>query len=252
MTPVDASREFRRHRVGRLAAASNKPVSVAPTDPISVAVTLMLQHDYSQLPVLQGERTVKGLVSWKSIGKQRSMGAEPKLAQDAMTRAQEVSAADSLFDAIPLIARDDAVLVRDERNVIVGIVTAFDVSLELQRFGEPFWRLEDLESYLRAILESRIAPDDLLLRQRVRRGDDPPASVDQLTFGEYVEVLSRPEWWDRLESNLDRGTFLQGLTRANSIRNAMMHFRNDDLDGPDREFLVKFSRFVGRLARPRV
>jgi hypothetical protein len=29
----------------------------------------MLLHDYSQLPVLSGDRTVKGMVSWRSIGK---------------------------------------------------------------------------------------------------------------------------------------------------------------------------------------
>jgi hypothetical protein len=135
--------------------------------------------------------------------------------------------------------------------MIIGIVTAFDVSMELQRFGEPFWRLEDLESYLRSFLETRFGPTDFASLERVRRGADAPANVDQLTFGDYVELLSKPEGWDRLELKLDRGTFIEGLKRANEIRNALMHFRDDDLSDADREFLVKFSRFAGQIARTR-
>src|SRR5947207_1706486 len=53
----------------RLAAATNRPVTVQPNTPIDEAIALMLLHDYSQLPVISGDRTVKGMVSWRSIGK---------------------------------------------------------------------------------------------------------------------------------------------------------------------------------------
>jgi predicted transcriptional regulator len=63
MERVNVQRGFRRHRVGRLAAARNIPVAVTPNAPISAAITLMLQNDYSQIPVMQNDRVVKGLVS---------------------------------------------------------------------------------------------------------------------------------------------------------------------------------------------
>ena len=54
-------------RIGGLPAANKKLVAVSQNDPLNKAITLMLQYDYSQLPVMQGEREVKGVVTWKSI-----------------------------------------------------------------------------------------------------------------------------------------------------------------------------------------
>lgn len=56
------------HQLSKLQAANQTVLYVAPNDSISVAVTKMLLHDYSQLPVMTNERTVKGVISWKSIG----------------------------------------------------------------------------------------------------------------------------------------------------------------------------------------
>ena len=44
------------YRIGKLASANNKPVSVRPDDEVAKAVTLMILHDYSQLPVMTSER----------------------------------------------------------------------------------------------------------------------------------------------------------------------------------------------------
>jgi len=49
-------------RLGRLAAANRSPLCVAPDDPVIRAITLMLQHDYSQLPVTTTEARVEGIV----------------------------------------------------------------------------------------------------------------------------------------------------------------------------------------------
>ncbi len=35
-------------------------------------VTKMLQFDFSQLPIMRGEREVKGMISWKSISSSTS------------------------------------------------------------------------------------------------------------------------------------------------------------------------------------
>jgi CBS domain-containing protein len=42
------------HRLGRLGAANQKPVSVSSNERLEVATTLMLTHNFSQLPVMQG------------------------------------------------------------------------------------------------------------------------------------------------------------------------------------------------------
>ena len=51
------------HRISSLDAANKKPLSVHPDKPLSVATTLMLLHDYSQLPVMTNSRTAKWVIS---------------------------------------------------------------------------------------------------------------------------------------------------------------------------------------------
>jgi CBS domain-containing protein len=48
-------------RIGRLPAANKTLVTVNQNDDVSRAVTLMLQYDFSQVPMMQGEREVKGI-----------------------------------------------------------------------------------------------------------------------------------------------------------------------------------------------
>lgn len=47
-------------RIGSLDAANKNPFVVSQDDKITKAVTLMLERDFSQVPVMQGEREVKG------------------------------------------------------------------------------------------------------------------------------------------------------------------------------------------------
>jgi CBS domain-containing protein len=56
------------YRLSKLPAANRVPISVKPDASLGEAVTLLLQHDFSQLPVMTSERDVKGTVSWMSIG----------------------------------------------------------------------------------------------------------------------------------------------------------------------------------------
>jgi CBS domain-containing protein len=51
-----------------LPAANRKPLCVSPDAEVSEAITLMLQQDYSQLPVTTTEHSVRGMISWRSLG----------------------------------------------------------------------------------------------------------------------------------------------------------------------------------------
>jgi len=62
-------------RIGSLPAANKTLVVVNQNDSINMAITLMLQHDFSQLPVMQGEREVKGMITWKSICSRLALGS---------------------------------------------------------------------------------------------------------------------------------------------------------------------------------
>lgn len=228
------------YRIGKLEAANRTPLTVAPETSLQEAVTLMLSHDYSQLPVMQGERTVKGVISWTTIGSRLVLRCSGDHVRDFMDQAREVSADTSLFAAIGAIVENQYVLVRDRENRISGIVTTSDLSLQFQQLAEPFLLLGEIENHIRRLIDGKFTADEV---RAVRDpGDDRVVqSVADLTFGEYQRLLEHPDRWSKLKLNIERTSFIQQLDRVREIRNEVMHF---DPDGTADEDLVTLRRFV--------
>jgi predicted transcriptional regulator len=88
----------------------------------------MMQYEFSQLPVMQGDREVKGVVTWKSIGLRKALGSKCERVGDCQEDARIVDANRTLFDSIPIIIEHGYVLVRQRDRRITGIVTASDLS----------------------------------------------------------------------------------------------------------------------------
>jgi hypothetical protein len=55
------------YRISKLAAANSGVTSINRNASLSQAATVMMTRDFSQLPVMTGERDVQGIISWKSI-----------------------------------------------------------------------------------------------------------------------------------------------------------------------------------------
>ena len=61
-SPVDPT-----YRLARLPSANATPLAVHPDDHLELAVTHMMKQDFSQLPILETPRTLKGVISWASV-----------------------------------------------------------------------------------------------------------------------------------------------------------------------------------------
>lgn len=111
---------------------SNKPVvGVQLTDPVRKAIRLMRKHDYSQLPVFDGERVV-GSISEGSVTKYLAGGLDPahlsrarasELMEEAFPQVGEETPHDVV---VSLLRRVPAVLIAKEGKV-TGIVTKADL-----------------------------------------------------------------------------------------------------------------------------
>ena len=145
------------YRISKLAAANGGITSIAPDASLSEAVTLMMERDFSQLAVMTGEREVKGVISWMSIGSMLAFGYDGKVVRTLMQPHFEVRADASIFDAIASVVKNGYVLIRDESNKIIGIVTASDLSLQFRTLTEPFLLLSEIENLLRnmIVIDSR-------------------------------------------------------------------------------------------------
>lgn len=235
------------YRLSKLEAANRRPLSVSSNTSVSEAVTLMMSNDYSQLPVMNGERDVKGVVSWQSIGARLGFGKKAVEVRDVMDDYYDISSDASLFQAIPIIVMHQYVLVRGKDKSVVGIVTASDLSLQFQQLSEPFLLLGEIENHIRRILELGLPVTDLAAAKDPGDITRSVERVSDLTFGEYLRLIENSQTWGKLNLPIDRVVFGSQLNRVRTIRNDVMHFDPDGIPSEDLDHLRRMVGFLQRL-----
>ena len=90
--------------------ATNKLVSVKPDSTLEEAITKMERGDYSQLPVMQNDRDIRGIVTWKHINAAR--GQERTRVNQCMDKQPEVIHRDTQpLEAVRKVSEHGCVLV---------------------------------------------------------------------------------------------------------------------------------------------
>lgn len=231
--------------------ASRKPVTVSRNDRLTRAMTLMVNHDYSQLPVMSGSRTVDGLISWKTIGDAAILHRKNcELVEDCLEKEGfEILPDDCpLPKAIKTIADNDFVLVRDSANEIVGIVTHFDLAEQYHSLAEPFLLLYEIEMSLRQLIVLADIPLEVLKKARDPRDSGRKVeNVNDLSFGEYVRLLNAPENWQRIHLNLSRSAFMGEMRKIAKVRNEVMHFSTDPLEKEKLDVLRRAAQMMRKF-----
>jgi CBS domain-containing protein len=235
-------------RVGDLPSAKVPPPALHKDQTITDALYIMLRTDLSQLPVMAGERTVKGVVRWHAIATRLAQDAKDTVVSKCMEPAQIVDAGLPLFEVIDEIAKHDYALICDRTKKIVGMVTSSDLTMAVGGLSEPYVLLREIENHLRALITR--GGFSVAEVRKVRAPSDrarPVNGVVDLTLGECIDLIELPESWSRLMIWPPRAQFIQDLKEVNRIRNDIMHFRSADICQQKLETLrssVKFLRTV--------
>lgn len=232
-------------RIGDLALARKTLVTVGEDDTLERAITLMLQREFSQLPIMQGDRKVKGVITWKSIAERVQIRGACRIVRDCRYDAQVVDSKSRFFDVIPVIARHGYVLVRGEDRRILGIVTTGDLGAQLQETAEPFLLVREIELNLRQILNAKVNEEDLA--QLNHNNGKALTCMADATLGDYVYLLENPTIWSRLDLKVDRKAFVNQIDRVRAIRNDLMHFDPDPMTAEDLAELRAAANFIERL-----
>ena len=143
--------------IGLLIPKDRTLVKVSPNAKLEEATTLMRANNYSQLPVMEGERKVNGVISWKSIGFSRITQTgvcEVRYYMDDKGSRQIVDKTDSLIQVSHIIEEHDYVLVKSQQGAIIGIVTASDLTREFRNLYEPLYLSGSVELNLRQIIQN--------------------------------------------------------------------------------------------------
>jgi CBS domain-containing protein len=245
--PDQQSASFRTDQtfcIGRIPSANVPPKFLRPNQTVAEALTILLQDNSSRIPVISGGRDVKCVVSWGWICMRLAQGAKAAELQvhECKDKPQIVDADTPLHEATEQIKKHGYVLVRGPTKNISGIVTESDLFEEVREFLV----LGEIEDGVRRLI-GRAGFREQELRE-ARDPSDTARSVkgaSDLTFGEYIRLLERPESWSKLSLSIDRTYFVKELERIKSIRNDVMHFRG--IGEEQFDALRKFASFLKRL-----
>jgi len=237
------------NRIKLLPSANKSPTSINRDAELSEAITLMMLHDYSQLPVMSDSRKVDGIITWKTIGQCLTQNTSGKFVRDYMSKEVEILDYEApLFDAIKIIISKEIILVRNDKMEISGIVTTTDISEQFLMLTEPFLILEEIENHIRKILDGKFTLVEIRNFVKTTEDNKEIHLISDLTFGEYIRIMENEENWVRLKLLIDRKTFISRLNEVRRIRNDVMHFHPDGISDSDKAILRETSKFFLRLS----
>ncbi len=237
-------------RIKLLPAANKKPVSISRDAKLSEAVTLMMMHNFSQLPVMQGDRKVFGVITWETIGISITNGNKSEFVKDHMQKEIKILDYETpLLKAISEIIKNDFALVKKSDETISGIVTIADISSQFLNITEPFLLLEQIENHIRQILDGKFLIEELKELCKIGEEERNIEFIDDLNFGDYIRIIGNPDNWKKLNLSVERAPFIKQLDKVREIRNDIMHFDPEGITDEQREDLNKMSKFLMTIVK---
>jgi len=236
------------------AATPDDPVTIDIDDSIQIALEIMLENDFDQLPVMS-ENGVEGVVTYKSISRYvKSMddiSVEETSVKIALNTAPRfVDPEHDIFELFETFAEDDYVLIGD-RDDLAGILTRYDILYFLEVQVDPFLKIGEIEESLRHLFRESVDDLDECIEEtfadRAEHDEryDPPERLEDFSFDEYRLFMMRN--LDQLPSRLskERSMVDDLLEDIREMRNALFHFRAE-ADEVDRDQLdLAHSYFTG-------
>jgi CBS domain-containing protein len=215
--------------------------------PLDEIITLMLFHNFSQIPILSSKKDVYGLISWKSIGRALSLGKNCIVASDCYESVEVVNYDEPLFKAVKIVLEKEVVLVRDFKNEISGIVTATDIGEQFLILSEPFLLIEQIENFIRLILKDKLTYDDISKVLDPDKIEKEIKNLSDMSFGHYIRIFENEELFNKIELKIDRVMLQKMLKDVNKIRNEVMHFSPEEMDENDLLNLRRIQNFLQQV-----
>ncbi|MET8488233.1 CBS domain-containing protein [Streptomyces tendae] len=249
-------------RIGDLPCAHAGLDSVTSAADLTEATYIMHTKNYSQVPVLEDQYTVAGVVTWRSVAKMYATGAEAALANAIVEDPPVAHAHDDFFAMLANVCEHGYVLVRAHNGRISGIVTAADITQRFDATAWPFFVIGEIEFRLRKCLGARLGEEAI---RAVQHNDRKTGKIADLMFGQYVMLLDgdqRNKQGHRKEAlcaaadqnwqtlgwpGVNRIQFVHQLDRVRAIRNQIAHFDPEPLTAQRSQELRQFAGLLRQL-----
>ena len=141
--------------VENLIEGRGTPTTVRPGDSAQEALALMVEHDFSQLPVLDDANKPVGMITYGSMLRALSnfgTNLHDLRVSNATVRADTYRPEDDLFDVLDRLRDTNAVLIVDGEGRLAGIVTSYNSTDYFRRRAEDMMLVEDIESMVKDLI----------------------------------------------------------------------------------------------------
>src|SRR5712692_7851621 len=135
--------------VQQLIEGRQEPVTVSPQATVQKALAFMLEHDFSQLPVVDDKKKPLGIVTGDSILRALnnfSVSLAELQVSHAIVKVDQYSPDQDLFDLLDDLKNTYAVLIIHSDGTLKSIVTSYDTTEYFRRRAEDMMYVEDIES----------------------------------------------------------------------------------------------------------
>jgi CBS domain-containing protein len=228
------------HLVKQAIPEEQELVTIPSGTPVRDALLLMQQHNFGQLPVVEGHE-VLGTLSYRSFAKVLVKLPEKErdpLSLDVDEFMEDLGFA-AITDELTLLLDEfdlkDAMLVGSEGR-LQGIVTTIDALRYFYSVASPYVMLREIELAIRALISSCASTAELkecieksLRKHYADSGREPPTCLEELTFHDYVMLLRYQGNWDKFQPGFGGSphTVYAKLEPLPDLRNAVFHFKRD-------------------------
>lgn len=239
-------------KISILPSANKPPVTITRDAKLTDAITLMMMHNFSQLPVMSNPRSVAGFITWETIGYGITNGNTSKDIKDFLDTNVTILEFDTpLLEAIKTVISKEFVLVQKKDKSLTGIVTIADISTQFLVLTEPFLLLEQIENLIRLLLDEKFLVDDIKSFCSAEGLENNIEFIDDLTFGQYIRLVEKPANWEKLNLKIERSSFVKQLDLIRDIRNDIMHFDPEGITNDQKQSLVNMAKFLTELIKYR-
>ncbi|WP_406085010.1 CBS domain-containing protein [Streptomyces virginiae] len=222
-----------------------------PSASLETVTHLMRHNNFSQVPIIEGQNILHGVVTWRSVARMYEFGLPPTVANASEHPAHWAVAQDNqdFFSLLPMISEQGYALIRGNDGTIRGIVTAADITERFAATARPFFLIGEIEMRLRKCLGKAIGPDAI---RAIQPNNRKTGQISDLQFGDYVVLLDGQQRKESLRPQADqnwlalqwpwedRVQFVRKLDRVRIIRNKVAHFDPQPLSGELHDELEKF------------
>jgi CBS domain-containing protein len=247
--------------IKQLIEGRGEPLCARKNTTVREALTIMVEFDFSQLPIIDEQGNLLGMISENSIintyfNINTAVSLLDLTVDHCMTSYQKITPDSDIFDALSLLDDVYAVIVVENQKPI-GILTNYDTTNFFRDLTKGLIIVQDIEVSLRHYIES-VFPnekrmDAALMRafkENKKNPTRPAKEYEDLSFGEHIQLIVTAQNWTKLQNYFKpKEMFIMLMQQVGDIRNQLSHFRGK-LDPVQLSTLVTAQSWLSSRPKP--